>query len=479
METTRPTRLSPSEKRGLVALAMAMLIGSLGVSVATVALPALARDFSVPVAQLQWVVLAYLLSVTVTVVAGGRLGDLAGNRPVLLAGLGVFSLASAACALAPSPGALIAARAAQGIGGAILMALPVSIIRDTVPKERTGAAMGLMGTMSAIGTALGPSLGGLIIAWSGWRAAFLLLTVAGVAVFALAAREVRLPQNARLATWRSLDLPGTVVLALALAAYSLSITGASSGLTAGGGLLLLAAAAGFAAFIAIERRREMPLVQLGLLRERLISASLFMNLLISSVMMSTLVVGPLYLAFALDLDDALVGIVMAVGPATAALSGIPAGRLTDRFGARRMLLAGLLQTIAGLVCFALVPGYVGVIGYVLALMLLTPGFQLFLAANNTSLMLAAPEAQRGMVAGLLGLSRNLGFMTGAAAMGALFSLRAGSPDIAQASPGAVGAAFSATFVVAAGLAVLAVLVALIGCRTSASGEEHAEPRYTR
>ncbi len=179
MENTCSTPLSAAQKRGLAVLAMAMLVGSLGVSVATIALPALARDFSVPVAHLQWVVLAYLLSVTVTIVAGGRLGDLVGNRPVVLVGLGVFSLASAVCALAPTPGTLIAARAVQGIGGAILMALPISIIRDTVPKERTGAAMGLMGTMSAIGTALGPSLGGLIIAWSGWRAAFLLLALAG------------------------------------------------------------------------------------------------------------------------------------------------------------------------------------------------------------------------------------------------------------------------------------------------------------
>jgi len=468
MESTCSPAISSAQRHGLAALALAMLLASLGVSIVTVALPALARDFSSSAAELQWVVLAYLLSVTVTIVSAGRLGDLVGNRKVLLAGLGVFTVASVACAVAPTLGTLIAARVTQGIGGAILMALPISIIRDTVPDERTGVAMGLMGTMSAIGTALGPSLGGLIIAWSGWRWPFLLLAVAGAVVWVIAARATPVTQTARPGRWSNLDLPGTLVLALVLTAYSLSMTGMSSGLETKSGLLLLATAVGVPVFVVIERRRAMPLVQLAVLRDRVLSTSLFMNLLVSTVMMSTLVVGPFYLAFSLGLNDALVGMVMAVGPAAAALSGVPAGRITDRFGAKRVLLIGLAQTSVGLLCFALLPGLVGVAGYVASLMLLTPGFQLFLAANNTSVMMAAPDDQRGMISGLLGLSRNLGFMTGASVMGAAFSLAAGTQDIAQASPMAVSTAFSITFLAAAGLAMLAVLAALIGGQSSKS-----------
>ena len=146
----------PAGSRGLAVLAVAILLASLGVSIATVALPTLAQAFTTPMASVQWVVLAYLLSVTVAIVAGGRMGDLFGHRRVLLVGLAVFAAASAGAAVAPTLGVLIAARAAQGIGGAILMALPMSIARETVPTERTGAAMGLLGSMSAIGTALGP-----------------------------------------------------------------------------------------------------------------------------------------------------------------------------------------------------------------------------------------------------------------------------------------------------------------------------------
>lgn len=476
MENNCPPAIAPAHGRGLAALALAMLLASLGVSVATVALPTLARDFSAPVAHVQWVILAYLLAVTVAIVSGGRLGDLIGHRPVLLAGLGVFAAASAACAAAPTLGALIVARAAQGVGGAILMALPISIIRDMVPKERTGAAMGLMMTMSAVGTALGPSLGGLMIAWSGWRAAFLVLAIVGAAVLVFAVRGIPAPQCAGPRARGSLDLPGAFILALTLTAYSLAVTGGSDGFDAKSGVLLLGAAVGVVVFVVIERRRDMPLVQLAALRNRTTSAALLMNLLVSAVMMATLVVGPFYLTFALGLNEALAGLVMAVGPVTAALAGVPAGRITDRFGAPRVLLLGLVQTTAGLLCLAVLPALVGIAGYVLSLMLLTPGFQLFLAANNTSVMTAAPDSERGMISGLLGLSRNLGLMTGASVMGAVFALAVGRRDIAQAAPDAIGTAFSVTFLVAAGLTVVAALTALIGRPSLELRETQAELR---
>ncbi|MCB9957724.1 MAG: MFS transporter [Rhodospirillaceae bacterium] len=441
-------------------LAAAMLLASLGISVATVALPTLARAFATSVSAVQWVVLAYLLSVTVAIVMGGRLGDLFGHRRVLLVGLALFAAASAVAAAAPTLGVLIAARAAQGIGGAVLMALPLSIARDTVAADRTGAAMGLLGSMSAIGTALGPSLGGALIAWQGWRAPFLLLAVLAVVVLGLALRDLPPPAPREAPRRPRLDRAGTLVLAASLTAYALAMTGAVPWV--GSGALLAIAAAGVGLFVIVERRAAAPLVHLPVLRERRIAASLFMNLLVSAAMMATLVVGPFYLTFVLGLNEALVGLVMAAGPAISALSGVPAGRVTDRFGAPRILAFGLVEMMAGFVCLALLPNLLGVAGYLVSLALLTPGFQGFLAANNTATMVAAREDQRGMISGLLGLSRNLGFMTGASALAAVFAAAAGVEDVAQATAEAVSSGFAATFLVAAALMAIALLAALAG-----------------
>ncbi|MEG1769659.1 MAG: MFS transporter, partial [Comamonas sp.] len=176
----------PHNRLVLTALAGSILLASLGISIATVALPTLARAFSATVEQVQGVMLAYLLAVTATIVPAGRLGDLHGHRRVLVAGTALFTLASAAAALAPGLGWLIAARVAQGLGAAVLMSLPMSLAKDLVAKDRMGAAMGLLGTMSAVGTALGPSVGGLLIGSFDWRAAFALLTVLGAGLLALA-----------------------------------------------------------------------------------------------------------------------------------------------------------------------------------------------------------------------------------------------------------------------------------------------------
>ncbi len=446
---------------GLFALALATILASLGMSIATVALPSLAREFAASVSQVQWVVLAYVLSITVAVVSGGRLGDLLGNRPVFLGGLALFSAASVLCALAPTLIALIAARAVQGVGGAIMMALPIAIVRDVVARERTGAAMGLLGSMSAVGTALGPSLGGLLIAWSGWRMAFLALAAVGFGAAIIAAYSFSSAEGRKADGHIAMDVPGTLVLALTLMAFSLAVTSGADGLSSRRALLLAGSAVGAILFVALELRTDAPLVQPKALRSRMISTSLLMNLIVSAVMMSTLVVGPFYLSFTLGLNEAFVGLVMAVGPLMAALTGIPAGRVTDSLGAARVLTIGLVQMTAGLVCLSVLPHFFGAFGYVLSLMLLTPGFQFFLAANNTAVMMTAEVGQRGMISGLLGLSRNLGFMTGASVIGAVFAAAVGTPEIAVAAPEVIGLAFSATFLLAAALTAIAILISIL------------------
>ncbi|GKX33752.1 MAG: MFS transporter [Rhizobiaceae bacterium MnEN-MB40S] len=438
-----------------IALALSMLLASLGVSIATVALPALSREFSVSVSDVQWVILAYLLAVTVTVVPAGRMGDLFGHRRVLLIGLAVFAAASALSSVAPTLAVLVIARAVQGIGGAILMALTVSAARELVSVDRTGSLMGLLGSMSAVGTALGPSLGGVLISSFGWRSCFVLMTALGLGALLTAIRGSARTNSPAETANLSLDLPGSLALGLALAFYALAMTGTFSSRISGS-LLLTACGLATVLFIVLERRAKSPLVHLPAFRNHTILASLFMNLLVSTGMMATLVIGPFYLIFGLGLNEALVGMTMAVGPVVAAVSGVPAGRLTDRFGPAAILLAGLAEMMVGFICLAFLPGLLGVGGYVLSLAILTPGFQLFLAANNTTMMIAAEANQRGMLSGLLGLSRNLGFMTGASGMSALFAAVVGTRNIQLAASETVSKGFLVVFLAAAGLMIIAM-----------------------
>jgi len=452
-----------SARWGLAALSLSMLLSSLGTSIANVGLPVLAQAFGAAFQDVQWIVLAYLLAITTLIVSAGKLGDILGRRRLLLAGIALFTLASALCGMAPALAWLIAARAVQGLGAAIMMALTLAFVAETVRRENTGRAMGLLGASSAVGTALGPSLGGVLIAGFDWRAIFLVTVPLGLVTLYLAWRHLPADRMATVRARGRFDLFGTLLLAVALAAYALAMTmGRGSFGPLNMALLLTAiAAAGF--FVAVERRAASPLIRLAMFRDRTLSASLAMSMLVSTVMMATLVVGPFYLSQALGLDAARVGLVLSVGPLVVALSGVPAGRIADRYGARRMTMAGLAAMAAGSFILALLPTALGIPGYLAPLIVITAGYAVFQTANNTAVMSDVSADQRGVISGLLNLSRNLGLVTGASLMGAVFALASGARDVTTAHPLAVAAGMQVTFLVAAILIVGALALA-IACR---------------
>ena len=451
---------TPSIRWALGGLSLSILLSSLGTSIANVGLPTLTEAFTASFQQAQWVVLAYLLAVTTLIVGVGRLGDIVGRRRLLLAGIALFTAASMLCGVAPALWLLIAARAAQGVGAAIMMALAMALVGETVPKARTGSAMGLLGTMSAIGTALGPSLGGVLIAGLGWRAIFLVKVPLGLLTLFLAHRYLPADRRTRATDRLSFDNRGTLLLALTLAAYALAMTMGHGSFRALNLALLLAGGVGAALFVLAEARAASPLIRLAMFRDPVLAGSLVMNVLVSTVMMATLVVGPFYLSRALGFDAALVGIVMSTGPVISALSGVPAGRIVDRFGATFIIVAGLIEMAAGSFALSVLPAMFGVAGYIAALVVLTPGYQLFQAANNTAVMMDVDREQRGVVSGMLNLSRNLGLVTGASAMGAVFALASATVDITTAHPEAVGAGMRITFAVAGSLIVVALVIAV-------------------
>jgi EmrB/QacA subfamily drug resistance transporter len=456
----------PSVRWTLAGLSLSMLLSSLGTSIANVALPTLAQAFNASFQNIQWVVLAYLLAITTLIVSVGRLGDITGRRRLLLAGIALFTLASILCGIAPTLWLLVAARAAQGLGAAIMMALTMAFVGETVPKASTGSAMGLLGTMSAIGTALGPSLGGVLIAALGWQAIFLVNVPLGILAFFLAYRYLPIDRREPKTDRAGFDILGTLLLALTLSAYALAMTFGRGSFGPLNLVLLLTASFGVALFVFVERRAASPLIRLAMFRDPGLSASLIISALVATVMMATLVVGPFYLFRALQLDAALVGLVMSIGPIISALSGVMAGRLVDRFGAPFMVIVGLSEMATGSVALSLLPAMFGTAGYIVAIAVLTPGYALFQAANNTAVMMDVHPNQRGVMSGLLNLSRNLGLITGASLMGAVFALASAATDITAAGPEAVATGMQITFAVAGVLIVVALAIA-VGSRARA------------
>ena len=408
MEQAESVVLENSQAGITRTLALSMLLASLGTSIANIALPTLAEAFSAPFAQVQVVVVAYLAALTVSVVIAGRLGDRFGLKLMLVTGLAIFAVASLLCAVAPNLSLLIAARVLQGIGAAFLMTLTMALMRQTASEARVGRAMGLLGTVSALGTALGPSLGGLLIPLAGWRGIF----------------------------WVQMPL---AVLALLLAITTLP---------------------------ADPDKEKAPSVSLWSVMSLNLAPNLFVNSVVAAVMMTTLVVGPFYLGIGLGLTATQVGFVMAVGPVISIVSGVPSGQLVDAWGSGRMLAIGLALMATGAFLLALLPNAIGVVGYGLSIIVLTPGYQLFQAANNTAALVDISKDRRGAVSGLLGLSRNIGLIAGASAMGAVFAFGVGTEEFTRASASAIASGMRLTFLLA-GVMMLSAIGIAFGHRNSA------------
>lgn len=403
--------------RETMAAVLATGLASLGTSIANIALPTIAEALGATFPEVQRVVVAYLATMTIFVLVAGRLGDRFGARRMLLGGLGLYAVSAGVAASVPSLSALVGARAFQGAGAAFAITLALVLARQTAPADRLGRTMGLLGTVSAIGTALGPSLGGLLVAWGGWRMVFVVQVPIAFAVLALVAT---LPKDAPTRSARVGERPG---FAFAAAPSSLAV-----------------------------------------------------NVLVAAVMMATLVVGPYFLARGLGLGEGAAGLVMAVGPSISIVGGVPAGRAVDAVGAGRILRLGLVLLAIGAFGLAVLPIHFGVVGQIVATAVLTPGYQLFQAANNTEILAAVPADRRGAASGWLSFSRNVGLILGASAAGAIFAGAAGASDPARALPSAIASGMQATFVACGVAMVAAIAVVAVASARRRRGERDAERR---
>lgn len=453
----------------LVVVCLGVLMIVLDSTVVNVALPSIKTDLGFSESTLAWVVNAYLLTFGGFLLLGGRLGDLFGHRRLFLLGIVGFTLASLACGLADSRGFLVAARALQGFGGAVVTAVALSLIMTlfTEPGERA-KAMGVYSFVCAGGGSIGVLLGGLLTSVLNWHWIFLINIPVGIAVFALSLRLLPRARGAEGAP--RLDFAGaaTVTASLMLAVYAI-VNGNEAGWGSARTLGLLAAAAILlVGFIVIESRTRAPLMPLGLFRLRNVSVANVVGVLWAAAMFAWFFLSALYLQLVLGYGPMQVG--LAFLPANLIMAAFSVGlsaRLVMRFGIRLPLAAGLALATIGLLLFARAPVAGDFVVDVLPGMLLL-GLGAGMAFNPVLLaaMGDVKQEESGLASGVVNTAFMMGGALGLAILASLAAARSGALAAAGASRiDALAGGYHAAFLVGALVAALAAALGAMLLRT--------------
>jgi len=461
----------------LIVLCMGSLMIVLDTTIVNVALPSIRADLGFSETSLAWVVNAYLLTFGGFLLLGGRLGDLFGHRKLFLAGISLFTVASLVCGISTTQGMLIAARAVQGLGGAVASAVSLSLMMTlfTEPAERA-KAMGVFGFVAAGGGSIGVLLGGILTDSINWHWIFLVNLPIGAAVILLSLRL--LPAGAGFAASRRLDVGGavTVTASLILAVYAI-VNGNQAGWTSAQTLGLLGGAAALlAAFLVLESRVEAPLVPLGLFRLRNVATSNIVGVLWAASMFAWFFLSALYLQLVLGYSPLKVG--LSFLPANLIMGAFSLGlsaKLVMRFGLRKPLATGLLLAAAGLVLFARAPVNGSFLVDVLPSMILL-GFGAGMAFNPVLLAAmsdVAPE-ESGLASGVVNTSFMMGGALGLAVLASLAASRSNSLTASGESlRSALTGGYHLAFVVGALFAAAAATIGALLLREGQHAPAHA------
>ena len=460
---------APQRRRAIGVLILGLALAVLDGSVVNLALPVIVRDLRAGAVEAVWVVAAYQVATLVLLLPCAMLGDLVGHRRVYLAGVAAFTLASLGCALAPTLGALIAARAAQGLGAAGLMSVNTALVRRAYPKRLLGRGIALNSMVVATASVAGPSVAALVLSVASWPWLFAVNLPLGAAVVLLGRRALppdvaaaRRPQGARLAPLDVL-LNTAMFAGVFLGADAVGTHLAGSPLHEGGGLGLGAGLAALAAGLAAgaihlrrQRRQAVPLLPLDLLRIPVFGLSMCTSVAAFAAQTLAYVGVPFLLLEGLGRDHARAGLLMTAWPLATLAAAPLAGRLIGRVPDGLLGAAGLATMAAGLALLALLPAGPGDAAIAWRMALCGAGFGLFQSPNNHAIVTSAPAQRSGAASGMLGTARLTGQSSGALLLAAVFSAVAADPRRGPALALGLAAGLAA---VAAGFSALRVRAA--------------------
>ncbi|MFP5336738.1 MAG: DHA2 family efflux MFS transporter permease subunit [Actinomycetes bacterium] len=459
----------------LASITTGTFMANLDAAAVTVALPTMAREFDVGLDALQWVITGYFLTITAVLPVSGRLADIVGRKRVLNTGLVTFVTASLLVALASTFPLLVAARVLQGVGASMMMGTIMATAVTTFPPGERGRVLGLLTSVVAAGTVVGPGLGGVLTDTVGWRSIFLvnvpvgLLGACGTFAFLPADRPVGGGSGKRF------DLLGAVLFAGFSSSLLLGLgAGPSAGWSHGLTLGLLGGSLVFGGlFLAQERRSSSPVIHLGVFRRRVFGLGNLAAFLSFVLMLFPALLFPLYLHEVKQWSLGTTGALMTLQAVFMMLVSPVAGRWSDRRGTRRPTLVALGLITAAMLASVLLgsasPPWV--IGLVLALF--GVGLGLFLSPNNSAVMGDLARDRVGMAAAILATVRNLGKSVGVALAVVLYSAFAGTPATVAVEPSVLLAGFRGAFGVGAVLAGVALVAVVLMYRGQETGSRRS------
>lgn len=441
-------------------------------TVVNVALPSIERDLHIGIKELEWVVNAYALTFAVLMLTGGKLADLLGRRRIFFAGLAVFTLSSLACGLATSAGWLIAGRAVQGVGAALMNPATLSIITATFPPRQRGMAIGVWAGVSAMALAIGPLVGGLLTERINWSWIFFVNVPVGV--LGLIVGRLFIDESRDTSAVQRLDLPGLAASAIGLLALTYGLIEANTYGWASGRILALfgVAALGLVAFVLLERHQKVPMLDLSLFRNATFAGANAVALLVTLSMFGVFFFVSLYMQNTLGYSAVKAGASFLPMTVLIILIAPVAGRQSDRIGSRWLMTAGMAMTGGSLLVFSqlgvhsswwnLLPGMV-IGGF---------GMAITMTPMTSAALGSVPITKAGVGSGVLNTFRQVGGALGIALMGAIMASQAkASLASGHTRPEAFVHGLGTTMYVGAGIAFLAAAVAL----TTIRRVRHAEP----
>ncbi len=439
---------------------VAYFMVALDTLVVVTALPSIHRELGGNVGTLQWAVNAYVLAFGAGIITAAAIGDRIGRRRMYLLGLAVFTAASAGCALAPGIGALIACRAIEGVGAAIIMPLGLTLLTSAFPAERRGAVIGIWGGVAGLAVASGPLIGGAVTQDLNWHWIFWVNVPIGI--LAIAGSRLRLAESRGPAA--RLDLPALVLIAAGVGAVTWGLVqagqvgwGSAQTLTA-----LSLGAVAIAGFLAWERRAAEPMIPLGLFRSGSFSAAVATQFLLAAGIYSAAFLISQYFQFALGDSPLGTGLRFLPWTATPMVIAPIAGAVFDKIGARPLIVPGLLMQAAGFAWLVyLAARSAGYASYVAPFVIAGVGISMAIpSVSAAGLNAVAPQAL-GKAAGVMNTMQQFGAVTGIAVATTVFNANG-----SLVSPAAITSGFRPALGVSAGLSVLGAVAAL-GIRRAA------------